>query len=196
MYKNKLKYGKIMRRKTVNRIVEKINQEYAYEKEHTQEVADYSINMAKILGFRTAEVEDIKIAGLLHDIGKIGIPIDLLTKAKDLTTNEFDLIKRHPEISYQILKSVDQYVKIAKAVLHHHERWDGTGYPEGLAKEEIPLNSRILAIADAYQAMISERVYQKRKTKSEAIEELNRCSGFQFDPRLVRIFINEVLSSE
>ncbi|HKL41565.1 MAG TPA: HD domain-containing phosphohydrolase [Clostridia bacterium] len=192
MYKNKLKYGSVMRNKTIKRIVQKINQEYIHEKEHTQEVANYSVIIAKALGFRDSEVEEIKNAGLLHDIGKISIPFDLLMKSSRLTSREYDIIKRHPETSYQILKSVDEYVRIAKGVLHHHERWDGTGYPEGLEKEEIPLISRILAIADAYQSMTSERSYRSSQSKSEAITELIKFAEKQFDPKLVNIFINEI----
>jgi|GEM_PF-752470 len=193
MYKNKLKYGKVMRNMTIDRIIAKINRDYIYEEEHTQEVAKLCAKFGMVLSFRDAEIEEIRMAGLLHDIGKISIPTEILMKTEKLKNSDYDLIRRHPETGYQILKSVDQYVKIAEAVLHHHEYWDGTGYPEGLTKEEIPLNSRILSIADAYQAMTSERTYRRRKTKSEAISELKNCAGKQFDPRLVNIFINEVL---
>lgn len=192
MYKDKLKNGKIMRNKTIDKIMSRINHEIKFEKEHTAEVSEYCGLIGSFLDFRVSEIEEIKMAGLLHDIGKISIPLEILTKG-DLSDGDFDLIKRHPEISYQILKSVDRYVKIATTVLHHHERWDGSGYPEGLKGEEIPLKSRIIAVADAYQAMTSERIHRDKKSKAEAIRELKKCSGKQFDPGIVDIFINKIL---
>ncbi len=136
------------------------------------------------------------MAGLLHDIGKITVPTDLLSKPGKLTDEELEVIKRHPETGYQILKSVDEYITIAKYVLHHHERWDATGYPAGLKGEEIPLQSRIIAVADAYEAMTAKRPYQKKRTTKEAKAELKKCSCTQFDPLIVKIFLESVLNED
>jgi HD-GYP domain-containing protein (c-di-GMP phosphodiesterase class II) len=133
------------------------------------------------------------IAGSQHDIGKIMVPPELLSKPGKLTAEEFDLVKRHPETGYQILKSVDEYVTLAKYLLYHHERWDGSGYPEGLQGKAIPLQSRIIAVADAYEAMTANRPYQTTRTGEEAKAELRKCAGTQFDPEIVDVFIREVL---
>jgi HD-GYP domain-containing protein (c-di-GMP phosphodiesterase class II) len=142
------------------------------------------------MGFEENKIQEIKTAGILHDIGKIMVPPEILNKPSKLTDEEFEIIKRHPETSYQILKSVDEYSVFAEDVLYHHERHDGKGYPEGLVADEIPLNSKIIAVADAYEAMTAKRPYQNPKSKGEALEELVRCSGTQFDPKIVDVFVN------
>lgn len=152
--------------------------------------------MAHALGFSEAETKRVMSAGRLHDIGKIAVPKTILEKPGKLTLEEYEIIKRHTEVSYQILKSVDEYAIIAEDVLYHHERIDGKGYPEGIKGQDIPLNSKIIAVVDSYDAMVGNRTYQKRKTKFEAIEELRRCSGTQFDPYIVDVFINKVLLSK
>lgn len=146
------------------------------------------------MNFSKKEIQEIKTAGLLHDIGKVVVPPELLNKIEKLTDEEFELIKGHPETSYQILRSVDEYAAFATDVLYHHEHWDGSGYPQGLKGEEIPLNSRIIAVADAYEAMTAKRPYKETKTEDEAIAELKRCAGTQFDPDIVKVFIEKVLN--
>lgn len=193
MYKDKLKYGKIMRSKTIETVIEKIQKKYEQEEVHTARVSKYCEAIAKAMGFHKKEIERIKMAGILHDIGKIIVPPELLNKSATLSKNEFDIIKRHSETSYQILKSVEEYFDFAEDVLYHHERIDGKGYPEGLKGDEIPLGSRIIAVADAYEAMTSERPYQEAMTKEAAITELISCSGKQFDSNIVDIFVQEVL---
>lgn len=131
----------------------------------------------------------IELSGLMHDIGKIAINEGLLNKPGKLTEAEYIEIKKHPEIGYQILKSVDAYSGLAEYVLSHHERWDGTGYPRGLKGEAIPLFSRIIAVADAYEAMISDRSYRRAMTHEYAVEEIVRCAGTQFDPDVVHAFL-------
>lgn len=193
MYKDKLKYGKIMRSKTIETVIENIQKKYEQEEVHTERVSNYCVAIATAMGFNKKEIEKIRMAGILHDIGKIVVPPELLNKSGVLSTDEFEVIKRHSETSYQILKSVEEYFDFAEDVLYHHERIDGKGYPEGLKGDEIPLNSRIIAVADAYEAMTAERPYHRAMTKKAAIEELKRCSGKQFDTAIVDIFINEVL---
>jgi diguanylate cyclase (GGDEF)-like protein/PAS domain S-box-containing protein len=193
MYKDKLKYGKIMRSKTIETVLKNINNKYDREQIHTERVSQYCEAIAKEMNFGEKGVEDIKTAGILHDIGKIMIPPEILNKPSKLTEEEFEVVKRHPETSYQILKSVDEYAVFATDVLYHHERIDGKGYPEGLKGDEIPLNARIIAVADAYEAMTADRPYQSAMTKEEAIEELRKNAGTQFDKEVVSVFIEKVL---
>ncbi len=193
MYKDKLKYGKIMRSQTVERVLSHINVRYDREQIHTERVAEYCEALARALKWEEHEVEMVKTAAVLHDIGKIMVPLELLNKEEPLSKEEFDIIRRHPETGYEILKSVEEYAALAEYVLYHHERWDGGGYPEGLAGEDIPLVSRIISVADAYEAMTAQRPYQRTKTRKEAMDELERCGGTQFDPRLVQVFLEKVL---
>ena len=137
--------------------------------------------------------ELVKKAALVHDIGKITIPSKILNKDASLTQKELEQIKRHPESGYQILRSVDEYASVAMIILSHHEWVDGSGYPEKLKGEDIPLASRIIAVADSYDAMTSGRIYTDCKTKEEAIQELRACAGSQFDPEVVSVFIEQVL---
>ncbi len=190
MYKNKLMYGKNMRSDTIETVIRSINNKYDQEQIHTERVSQYCELIAKAMGLSEKEVYDVKTAGILHDVGKIMVPAELLKKQGKLTDEEFEVIKRHPETGYQILRSVDEYSALAKSVLHHHERWDGKGYPEGLEEEKIPLISRIIFVADAYEAMTAERPYQKAKSKEEAIKELEQCAGTQFDPYIVKVFVS------
>lgn len=194
MYKDKLSYGKIMRSQTIKNVLRNINFKYDEEQIHTERVSQYCQLIAIAMNFSKKEIQEIKTAGLLHDIGKVVVPPELLNKIEKLTDEEFELIKVHPETSYQILRSVDEYAAFATDVLYHHEHWDGSGYPQGLKGEEIPLNSRIIAVADAYEAMTAKRPYKETKTEDEAIAELKRCAGTQFDPDIVKVFIEKVLN--
>ena len=189
MYKDKLRYGKTMRNETIEMVLRSINNKYDKEQIHTERVSQYCDVICQALRIEDKEAYDIKIAGMLHDIGKIMVPPEILNKAGKLTDDEYEIIKQHPETGYQILKSVDEYMALSKMVLHHHERWDGKGYPEGLSGEEILLGSRIIGVADAFEAMTADRTYQRKKTKEEALNELKRCSGTQFDPNIVEVFI-------
>jgi putative nucleotidyltransferase with HDIG domain len=193
MYREKLKHGKIMRSQTIETVLRNINFKYDREQIHTERVSQYSEAIAKAMGLSEQAVNDIKSAGVLHDIGKIIIPPEILNKPGRLTDEEYAIVKRHSETGYQILKSSDEYAKLAEYVLYHHERWDGSGYPQGLKGEEIPLQSRIISVADAYEAMTAIRPYQKTQTKEEATAELLRCAGTQFDPRIVDVFVRQVL---
>lgn len=193
MYKDKITHGKTMRSETIDTVIHNINLKYDREQIHTEMVSQYCEAIARAMNLSEKEIYDIKTAGLLHDIGKITVSHKLLNKQGKLTTEEFEHIKRHTETGYQILKSVDEYVAFAEAVLYHHERCDGNGYPEGLRGEEIPLEARIISVADSYDVMTSMSPYQKSKTKEEAIAELKKCAGTQFDEDIVKIFIENVL---
>ena len=193
MYKQKIKNGKMMRSKTIENVLLNINNKYDNEQIHSQRVSQYCEKIAIAMNLNKREIEDAKIAGTLHDIGKIVVSPNVLNKIGKLTKDEWEEIKRHVTTSYQILKNVDEYSYLAKAVLYHHEKLDGTGYPEGLKEEDIPLLSKIISVADAYEAMTATRPYQKIKSKEEAVEELKKYSGTQFDKNIVDIFINKVL---
>lgn len=132
------------------------------------------------------------MVGLFHDIGKIGIPDSILQKTTKLTDEEYDDIKNHPSIGAHILQPSKIFENIIPMVKHHHERYDGRGYPSGLAGEDIPLSARIVCIADSFDAMTSDRSYRPRFTLEKALEELEKCKGSQFDPNLVDLFIDEV----
>ena len=142
---------------------------------------------------KTDDINELKTAGLLHDIGKIGISEKILNKEGSLNEDEWREMKRHSEIGYRILSGVPDFSHLAKFILEHHERWDGKGYPKKLSGREICLEARILAVADAYDAMTDDRTYRKRVSPAEATAEIRRQAGSQFDPTVVRIFIEKVL---
>jgi HD-GYP domain-containing protein (c-di-GMP phosphodiesterase class II) len=133
--------------------------------------------------------------GYLHDIGKIAIGDNILNKEEKLTDEEYAAIRQHPEIGYRILLSAYGVSDITQGVLSHHERWDGTGYPKGLTGTNIPLISRIITIADSFDAMTSERPYKKKMSAAEAAEEIKKYAGKQFDPELAQIFLEKVLGA-
>lgn len=166
-----------------------------YEKDksseiHSRVVSNISEKIALAYGMDRQDVNEVKTAGLLHDIGKIIVPISILTKKGKLTSEEYNLIKKHSEIGFRILKSAYEMKNIMNIVLNHHERWDGLGYPRGIKAAEIPLQSRIIAIADTFDAMTSKRTYGKIHTNEQALAEIVRCSGTQFDPKLVQVFVD------
>jgi diguanylate cyclase (GGDEF)-like protein len=161
---------------------------------HSQRVGDYSARIARRLGADESSVELTRLAGHLHDLGKLAIPEELLRKPSGLSEAERLVLERHPQIGYQMLESLG-VEPVAEWVLHHHERWDGTGYPNRLAGDQIPLGARILFVADAFDAMTSEHGYGEKFTQHEALAELERCAGTQFDPAVVRALAEELLAS-
>lgn len=148
------------------------------------------------MGFGRDAINQIKLAGLRHDIGEIAIDDCILNKTDKLDDTEWAEIKRHPEIGYHILRSVNELAEIAKFVLEHHERWDGKGYPKGLKEEDISVQGRIIAVADAYSTMTSDKSFRKSLTPEEAINEIKRCAGIQFDKNIAKIFVEKVLKKE
>jgi putative nucleotidyltransferase with HDIG domain len=160
-----------------------------YTRGHSARVAEYAVSIAKQFGLPMPDLETIQAAAYLHDVGKIGIPELILSKAGKLTNEEYEIIKTHPEISAKILAPVHFETDLIPIVRHHHERYNGTGYPDKLSREEIPLKARILAVADSFDAMTSTRPYRPAKSHQAAIRELKRCSGSQFDPKVVDSFL-------
>ena len=161
----------------------------AYTCGHSERVGLLASRLATAAGIGAEEAERYRIAGLVHDVGKIGIPEALLCKVGKLTTEEFDQIKRHPEIGHQILRDIPLMQDILPGVLYHHERYDGRGYPHGLAGENIPLIARVLALADTFDAMSSTRSYRPAAPRERVIAEIKRCAGAQFDPALAELFV-------
>lgn len=156
-----------------------------YTKGHSTRVAEYSKKIADILGLSQNEQDEIYFMGLLHDIGKIGVPDTIITKPQKLTDEEFAIIQTHPVIGYDILKNITEIPNIEMAARWHHERLDGKGYPDGLKGDEIPYFVRIISVADAYDAMTSQRSYRDILPLDFIINELNRGKNTQFDPRIV-----------
>ncbi len=155
---------------------------------HSQKTFALTLSMLRVLDLSEAEQTTIAIAAFLHDIGKLAIDEALLNKSETLTAQEYAIIQCHPIYSADILTRYVWLPEVALLAYSHHERWDGEGYPDRLAGEAIPLGARIIAIADAFDAMTSDRSYQKRRSPREAAEELVRCAGTQFDPMLVQLF--------
>jgi diguanylate cyclase (GGDEF)-like protein len=162
-----------------------------YTGSHSERVSDLAARVAKRVGLNPEQVELTRLAGSLHDLGKLAIPEEILQKPGALTDSERLVLERHPQIGFRMLDSLG-VDPVADLVLHHHERWDGAGYPDGLAGEEIPLGARIIFVTDAYDAMTSDRIYRPRHSEEAALVELRRCAGSQFDPGIVAAFTEEL----
>ncbi len=163
--------------------------------EHAMRLAHLCVEMGKIWGLPQQSLDELQLFSMMHDIGKVGIDDSILNKPGKLTEEEWVLMKKHPEIGYSIALSTPETETVADYILSHHERWDGQGYPQGLSGEDIPLLSRILAVADAYDAMTENRIYRKAMTKGKAIIEIRDQAGRQFDPAVVKIFM-EIVQDE
>ncbi|MBI5188742.1 MAG: response regulator [Nitrospirae bacterium] len=161
-----------------------------YTEMHMKNIAEYSVVIARKLGLSDIDIENIRKAALLHDIGKISVPDHILMKPGRLSEEEMDVIKTHPSHGARIIEPIEQLNQAKKLIKYHQERFDGKGYPEGLKGEDIPLGARIIAVADAFGAMTSDRPYRKAFSIDKAVEELKRGSGTQFDPYVVEVFIS------
>ena len=156
---------------------------------HSLKVSEYSQKIAESLGMSERDIENIKYAALLHDIGKIGIPDEIIKKPTRLTPEEFEIVRKHPVIGARIIKEIESLSPMVPIILHHHERFDGKGYPDGLKGEAIPIGARIVHAADAYDTMVSARAYKDMLPAELAVSELRKNAGTQFDPKVVETFI-------
>ncbi|WP_235867585.1 HD-GYP domain-containing protein [Ureibacillus chungkukjangi] len=163
-----------------------------YTLHHSENVAKYSVQIARKLNLPNLSCEIIRKGALLHDIGKIGIPENILTKQDKLTDEEYEIIKNHPILGHNMIKHIVNFHKngVLDIVLYHHERYDGNGYPMGLKGKQIPLFARIVAIADSFDAMTTKRVYRDELDLEYAINEIRKNKGKQFDPELVEVFLS------
>jgi len=157
---------------------------------HSEVTAHYSAQIAMALGLPPDEIKSIRAASLLHDLGKIGISAEILLKSSKLTKEEFEQIKKHPQIGANIIKPIKIMHNTIPLILYHHERWDGKGYPAGLKGEKIPMGARIIAIAEVYVALTSNLPWRKAYSKKEAMEIIKKGSGTQFDPKVVNALLN------
>ncbi|MBN2268778.1 MAG: PAS domain S-box protein [Acholeplasmataceae bacterium] len=193
MYRNKLSEGHSFRNHAIKAILKTLTDKYEAERIHSFKVSEYVVKIGQALGLKQDDIKELELAGLYHDIGKISVPDAILDKPGRLTDEEYEKIKLHTEVGYQILKAADEYSNLAEYALSHHERWDGKGYPRGLKEKGIPLFSRIIAVADSYEAMTADRVYRKKLSTDEAMNEIKKCSGTQFDPKIAKVFVEKVL---
>lgn len=177
---------------TITTLVSVLEAKDDYTKGHSDRVTAVALRIGQIVKLRQEELKDLHLAGLMHDIGKIAIEKQILQKPTSLTTEEYNDIKQHPIIGEKVISSIDNAERIALAIRHHHEAWDGGGYPDGIANDQIPVLARILAIADAFDSMVSHRPYKRNFSLEEVIAEFRRCSGQQFDPALADLFVEHM----
>ena len=193
MYRHKLSESTSMKRETLKLITKSLYEKNRTEKLHCERVSELCKNIGRALQLSPEDISELGLFGVVHDIGKIGIAEKILSKTGNLETAEWVEIQRHPEIGYQILRSVNEFSHLADFVLAHHERMDEKGYPRGLQGKEIPLQSRILSIAEAFDAMSSDSGYKGRLSEEAAVTELVKNAGTQFDANLVQVFVEKVL---
>lgn len=188
MYRHKLYESSSAKNKTIGLVINSLFAKSDRESQHSKRVSELSETIARKMGFSSREVNRIRIAGLMHDIGKIGIPEHILNKTGALTSEEWEEVRRHPETGYRILSTASEFIDISTIILEHHERWDGLGYPRGLAGEAISIQARIIHVADAFDAMTSERSYKPPMDVAVAMDEIRACAGTHFDPEVVKAF--------
>ncbi|WP_246514354.1 HD domain-containing phosphohydrolase [Exiguobacterium alkaliphilum] len=193
MYHHKVSEKQSRRHHSIQLIMRTLYEKIPREEAHSERVAALAGKLGEAMGFTSSEVSELKTAAVLHDIGKVAISNEILDKTGPLSEAEWREIKRHPEVSYNILSTVPEYGVLSEIVLAHHERWDGKGYPKGVKAYDIPLASRIISIADTFDVMVTGRPYRQAKTIDEALKVIREEAGKQFDPMLVDVFFEKVV---
>jgi len=196
MYQKKLLMNENYHQNVIKGILSTLHEKHPREEQHVKRVREHIIGFTSFLDYDHNQCIAYETAGLVHDIGKIAIDYAVLDLPRRLTVFEYDIIKKHVDVGYRVLKSCGTFSEVQDIVLSHHERYDGLGYPRGIAGEDIPLGARILNLCDSYDAMISERPYKKAMPQDEAIAEIRRCSYSQFDPKLADLFISYIQSTQ
>ncbi|MDI3531405.1 MAG: hypothetical protein PWP60_1254 [Candidatus Atribacteria bacterium] len=189
MHRRKLTENRSARSAIIASLEQSLRETTQETQKHANRMARLASQIGRKLGLKEDELTNLELLARLHDLGKIAIPPHILNKPGPLTPEEWEMVKKHPEVGYRIAQSSPDLLPVAEAILAHHERWDGTGYPRGLKDKQIPLLARILAVVDAYDVMIQGRPYKKAMQQEEAIQELKRCSGTQFDPQVVEVLV-------
>lgn len=189
MYSNKLLENRSTRSSLINSLRQTLEEKTHETEAHCQRLKHHMLLLSKALKIPESLHADIELLAILHDIGKVAIPNTILDKPGALTPDEWEIMKSHSEIGFRIASRTPELITIAEPILYHHERWDGKGYPLGLAGEAIPLPSRILAVVDAFDAMTNDRIYHRGIPVTEAVAEIRRCSGTQFDPVIAGLFL-------
>ena len=195
MYRHKLLESKSNRNSLIRSIEEMVFEKSYETRDHANRMSDISKRIGRSIRLSDFELEELNLLAFLHDIGKIGIPDHILQKQGPLTSEEWDIMRKHSEKGYNLAKATPELSNIAEAILHHHEHWDGSGYPSGLKGEAIPKLARILAIIDAFDVITHTSSYKSSQSCDFALKEIERCAGTQFDPVLAKVFV-EILKEE
>ncbi len=189
MYKEKLQHSLSSRSATVQALIKTMEARDYITEGHAGRLQDYALKLGRFIDLPEESLNDLQLLARFHDLGKVGVPDQILFKPGPLSKEEYEEMKRHSEMGQRIALSTSDLTPIADYILKHHEYWDGRGYPLGIKGKEIPVECRILGIVDAYDAMISDRPYRPAMSCEEALQELRRCAGTQFDPELVEMFM-------
>ncbi len=192
MYQDKLSESRSVKNRIVGSLLNTLETKSNETEEHTARMAELARKMGQEMELSRVQIKKLSLLSTLHDIGKATVSEDILNKSGELRAEEWDMIKEHPEKGYRIASATEEFSPVAGEILAHHERWDGCGYPRGLQGEEIPLLARIIAVIDAYDVMVHERSYSPSLDKKTALEEIRRCAGGQFDPRIVEAFMDVI----
>ncbi|HBV86824.1 MAG TPA: hypothetical protein DEF42_09280 [Desulfosporosinus sp.] len=197
MYSEKLQKSKEVRHRLILSVEKELHRRFFEDPGHVERVSSLADKLAQVEEARIGsfELDKLNLLTKLHDIGKVGIPKEILGKNSELSNQEFEIMQRHSEIGFRMAQSIDELL-VADAILALRERWDGTGYPRGLKGDQIPLLSRLVGIVDAFDVMTHNRPYRLAKSQEEAIKELEKGCGKQFDPHLTHLFITKVLKQD
>jgi len=195
MYRNKLMDGKSARSAIIHSVQRTVQERSLEMRDHALRLKNVALDVGRAIALPEDALDELSLLAMFHDIGKIGVPDQILAKPGSLSPEEWEEMQRHLEIGYRIVDSTPELAHIGEALLAHHEWWDGTGYPRKLKGEQIPLISRVLAIVDAYDVMTHDRPYRKAVSMREAVEEIQECASTQFDPYLADVFVQIMVSS-